>query len=714
MIFALQTRLTLMHLCGVVFLLAVTAVLPLARGTEWCPQLCTCYRQLTTTDCSGRHLISIPNVPNVTCNLYLENNHIEHLMGHAFAATPHLVVLTLHGNLLTLLDSSTFEGLLKLQELNLSRNQLILLKVSRTAGATGVANTNGTLPALLDLDLSGNHFRIVPHNISLFAPHLKVLNLSHNTITSAWLDPTYNKFSQLQKIDLTGNPLHQIASFHFDSIRHGGPLQVLRLSDCAILFINETSFSGLGNLTSLTLSHNPINTTLLANALNGFGNDSLLAFLDLSSNLIPHVNSDLLQPFSKLMILDLSNSTTESFDPDLFSFLPSLHTLELQDNRIAHVGNLSALSRLRRLNLRNNQLTALRLAQLSSLEFVDLSHNFLAELPAKWISFIDGLRILNLSHNRLSHISPHAFHHVTLNHLDLSYNQLTILHCFGSHIATSMLVLAHNKIHTILDDAFTDLEQTLEDLDLSYNSLSQFPDHHIGDFMSLQRLNLAGNDLGHALRAGKNGHLFYSLRHLQVFDLSHCNVTALPHEHVRHLHHLTTLDLHGNKLLHLGDICLPDLASLAKLDVSHNQLRSVDTAALSELQFLEVVDLSANPFQCSCDLVDLVQWINSTPVSVLGMEDHRQYSCVVPHTQRTRYIMTYHPSHKECINRHHNIRQDLTLFGIIVAAVVGATVLTAFIVHYGKVCHRLKSLHYRWQIRYREVSGTEISSDPKL
>ncbi len=552
----------------------------------------------------------------------------------------------------------------------------------------------------------------MPRNVSLFSPNLKVLSLGHNAITSAYLDPSYRTMDYLQKIDLTGNPLHQIASFHFDSIRQG-PLQVLTLADCGIHSINDTSFTGLNNLTSLVLSHNPVNASVLATVFDGFSEESPLAYLDLHSNFLPHISEDLLHSFSKLQILDLSNCSIELIDADLFPFPLSLHTLELQDNRIADLGNLSALSRLRRVNLRNNLIDVIQISHLSELEFLDLSLNQIAQLPPKWISLIDGLNILNLSHNKLRHISPHAFHEVTLHHLDLSYNQLSTLYSFGT-LKLSMLVLSHNKIHTIMDDAFMHLEGTLEDLDLSSNVFTGLPDHHFGDFVVLQRLNLAGNDLGHALSAGKNSHLFYSLRHLQVLDLSHNNVTSLPHSHTQYLHHLTTLDLHGNKLHHLSDISLPDMASLARLDVSYNQLRSVNTALLSELQYLEMVDFSSNPFQCSCDLVDLVLWINSTTVTVLGMEDHRQYTCTVPHTQRTQYIMTYHPNHKACINSHHNIRQVLTLFGILVAAVVGGSVLTALVVHYGKLCHRLKSLHYRWQIRYREVSGTEISADPKL
>ena len=681
--------------------------LPMLCQTEWCPPVCTCYRRLTTTDCSGRHVSIIPVVPNVTTHFYLENNRIEHLMMHAFYTTPQLIVLTLHGNQLTLLDSSTFEGLSKLQELNLSRNLLALLRVTSTL--------NGTLPALQELDLSGNHLQAIPRNISMFAPNLEVLNLSHNGITSAWLDPSYRSLQSLEKLDLTGNPLHQIASHHFDSLRHG-PLQVLRLADCALQFINDSALVGLDNLTSLSVSHNPINATILANAFHGFSNETPLAFLDLSSLTVPRVTVDLLEPFSKLQILDMSNCSIDSVDPEVFLFLPSLHTLELQDNRISDLQNLTILSRLKRLNLRNNQIIDIHISHLPSLEFLDLSFNQMTQIPPKWITQTDGLRIVNLSHNKLKHISPHAFQQVTLNHLDLAFNRLTTLHSFGI-LKLSMMVISHNRMTTITDDAFTHLEQTLEDLDLSYNAFSHLPDHHFGDFGAIQRLNWANNDLGESLKAGKNSHLFYSFRHLQVLDLAFNNITSLPHAHTQHLHHLTTLNLHGNKVQHLRDISLHDMASLAKLDVSQNLLQSVDTLVLNELQYLETVDLGSNPYHCTCDLVGLVLWINATSVTILGMEDHRQYQCTIASTQLTRYIMSYHPNHKECIDRHHNISQDLTLFGVIVSVVVGVSIITALLVHYGKVCHRLKSLHYRWQIRYREVSGIEgieVPADPKL
>ena len=685
-------------------LVHVAGVISMGWKADWCPPVCTCYHRLTTTDCTARHVKNIPNVPVLTTHLYLENNRIEHLMTRAFYSMPNLIVLTLHGNQLTLLDSSTFDGLRKLQELNLSRNQLILLKVTSVV--------NATLPSLQTLDLSSNRLQAIPRNISMFSPNLQVLNLSHNSITSAWIDPSYKTLGSLEKLDLTGNPLHYIATHHFDSI-HNGPLQELRLASCAIHFINDSALLGLKNVTSLSLSHNPISSIMLANAFHGLGNQSLLAFLDLSGNSLRQVTVDLLQPFTKLQVLDLSNCSIENIDSNGFPFLPSLHSLELQDNHISHLHNLSNLSRLKRLNLQSNLIRVIQISYLPNLQFLDLSFNQMTQIPPKWITQTDGLQIVNLSHNKLKHISPHAFHQVTLNHLDLSFNKLTTLHSFGI-FKLSMMVLSHNRMTTITDDAFSHFQDTLEDLDLSFNAFSDLPDHHFGDFEAIQRLNLASNNLGKSVKAGKSGHVFYSFRRLQVLDLSYNNVTALPHSHAKHLNHLTTLNLHDNKVQHLRDLSLQDMSSLSKLDISQNLLRSVDTQPLNDLPFLEIVDFGSNPFLCTCDLVPFILWINATPVTILGMEDHGKYQCAVTPSKDTQYIMDYHPTLQDCINRNHSISDDLTLFGIIVASMIGATIVIGLLMHYGKLCSRVKSLHYRWQIRYREVSGIEVLTEAKL
>ena len=172
--------------------------------------------------------------------------------------------------------------------------------------------------------------------------------------------------------------------------------------------------------------------------------------------------------------------------------------------------------------------------------------------------------------------------------------------------------------------------------------------------------------------------------------------------------HLTSLHLAGNRVHDMNRICLSDMMSLGKLDVSSNAFISVDPTPLWTMTFLETVDFRANPFHCSCDLLGFLQWINATHVTVAGLVDGLGYVCHTPLALAGTPLPHYRPEPKSC-RATHNITKDLTYFAITVASVVGATMLLTLIIYYGNVCQHIKTLHYRWQIRYRTVSGIEIA-----
>ena len=300
--------------------------------------------------------------------------------------------------------------------------------------------------------------------------------------------------------------------------------------------------------------------------------------------------------------------------------------------------------------------------------------------------------------------------------LDLSYNYLTTLHSFG-HIKLSKLHLHHNQLTSVTPDTFHQLDVTLEDLDLSFNNLSHFMHYPFREFLSLQSLNLANNQLGPSLSAGgrKMGDLFASLSHLQVLNLAHNGITSLPHKQLQHLHHLTTLYLQGNLIADLLDLSLPDAKSLAKLVVADNLLSTVEPAVLSSLEYLEVIDLSNNPYNCSCRLLNYLRWLNSTLVTVLYTDVPLRYQCATPQNMHGKYIFNYKPHAEDCLHYDnlHILQHNLTFVGIAVGALCLFGLLITFILYYGQICQRIKSLQYRWQVRYREVSGVEIAGDPK-
>ncbi|XP_036423649.1 leucine-rich repeat and transmembrane domain-containing protein 2 [Colossoma macropomum] len=112
-------------------------------------------------------------------------------------------------------------------------------------------------------------------------------------------------------------------------------------------------------------------------------------------------------------------------------------------------------SNLTSLTLSGNNITVMEpgsFSNLSSLELLDLSSNFLVNLPADLFSDLISLRELVLRDNRLKTLSPKQFQSLTeLQHLDLSFNSLATLPpgLLDGPQALAWLSLAGNKLLTL-------------------------------------------------------------------------------------------------------------------------------------------------------------------------------------------------------------------------------------------------------------------------
>jgi len=90
----------------------------------------------------------------------------------------------------------------------------------------------------------------------------------------------------------------------------------------------------------------------------------------------------------------------EYVEPELFDHLASsLETLHLEGGKLTQLENLSALRRLRRLHLQENHLLSIDVRGIHTLESLDLSYNQLDVIHAFWLTDLRSLQILNLSHN---------------------------------------------------------------------------------------------------------------------------------------------------------------------------------------------------------------------------------------------------------------------------------------------------------------------------
>ena len=683
-----------------VTLLLLSCDVAYGENEHWCPKLCECYNDYETADCSRRYMLHLPLFSPLTKRIYADKNAIQHVSSAELMHLQRLLLLSMQNNNLTEISVQAICQLTGIMEISLEHNKISAF----FQDIDNILQQHCLFEKLTRLHLDYNKVRLIPTNLSTVAPNLQVLTLSYNELHSVRLDDSFAKFHSLELLNFNGNPVHDIGAFDLAPLADT-PLVTLSLSECSIFTLDHKALTGLSNMTSLSLSSNLLFPETLEQVFLSLGNHSYLKHLDLSDMKITHVDDSMLHMFENLESLDLSHSDVEIISPEIFTSLSSLEMINLEGNFLSSITGINSNYRLRKIFLRDNKLQEINLSGLDSLEILDLSGNLLAVLPQNWLSGVDTIQTLNLSDNIITTVSHKAFQRVTLHTLDLSRNKLTIFHRYGL-LKVQNLYMAHNKIARLTDNAFDNLEPVLEQLDLSFNEFTEFPLLAQRNFIALQRLNLGGNNLGQALKKGHLKTLLQSLTHLQVFDLSYNNVVKIPEDQVGNLNHLTTLLLQGNRITQLSDLCIKKLKSLAKLVVAANELHFIDSQMLDDMDYLEVIDFSNNPFDCSCRILPLQSWLNITLVMILNIDDPGRYVCATPSKLYNKHIQTVHPAPTDCTDKNKlTLKLKLQITAICFTVLIILSFIILAICYQARLCTQIKTLQYRWQVRYREVSA---------
>ncbi|KAK2868224.1 hypothetical protein Q7C36_000095 [Tachysurus vachellii] len=181
----------------------------------------------------------------------------------------------------------------------------------------------------------------------------------------------------------------------------------------------------------------------------------------------------------------------------------------------------------------------------------------------------------------------------------------------------SVLVLSNNIISNITGNAFQNLT-VLRTLSLDHNLISS---------PSLDRLtfswlhNLETLHLGHNALEELNGSWFQKTKSLKTLLLEGNLLTSLNSSTFSSsdLRSLETLDLSDNLITYVGRDTFRNLPRLSSLDLSRNRLQNVPDA-FSYLSRLSMLNLDLNRWNCSCELKELTQFLNSyiqSPLKVL-------------------------------------------------------------------------------------------------
>jgi Leucine-rich repeat (LRR) protein len=339
------------------------------------------------------------------------------------------------------------------------------------------------------------------------------------------------------------------------------------------------------NLRFLDLSHNNI-TGMFPSWL--LKNNTRLEQLFMSEN--SFVGTLQLQdhPNPNMTELDISNNNMHGqISKDICLIFPNLYTLRMAKNGFTGcipscLGNISSLGIL---DLSNNQLSTVKLKQLTTIGFLKLSNNNLGGQLLASVVNSSGLVFLYLSGNNFwGQISdfPLDGWKKMWTVLDLSNNQFSgmLPRWIVNSTQLSAIDLSKNHFKGPIPRDFCKL-QGLEYLDLSENNLS-------GSIPScfnppqITHVHLSENRLSGPLTCG-----FYNSSSLITMDLRNNSFTGSIPNWIGNLSSLSFLLLRANHFD--GDfpdhLCL--LEKLSILDVSQNHLSGPLPACLGNLTFKE-------------------------------------------------------------------------------------------------------------------------------
>ncbi|KAL8533060.1 hypothetical protein ACS0TY_009349 [Phlomoides rotata] len=547
----------------------------------------------------------------------------------AFSVLPNLKVLSLsHCRLFGPIHSS-FKNLKSLNSLKLDYNNLSsevpnLLDSFRDLQVLSLASTQ------LSGEFPGKVFML---------PRLRIIDLSKNQFLTG---------------ELPDFPLHSSLEFFsvFETQFRGNlPDSIGNLKNITNLLLYTCNFSGLippslANLTSVTeldISYNSFTGSIPNFRASTVPNlkDLRLSFNRLTGSIDPHIFTlpslqvlylndnrlggkleEFVASSSVLEKVYLNGNNLSGEIPRSMSEIPSLTFLSLAANKFTGLTKLEAfqkLSNLTSLELSFNSLTVgsdqpdLVFPNLQELK---LSRCNLSEFPT-FLKKQDQLRTLNLSNNQIRGYVPKWLWTLSLNELDLSWNEvdfpkesspggkenstfsplvtLVMRSCNVSRFPEFLklldslwfLDLSGNKIEGQVPNWIW--KSTIQYVNISHNSLDSMEEFlHNVSLNSLANLDIRGNLLQGSLPRG-----ICNLSSLSIFDASHNHLSGLIPECLGLMGNLTVMNLQGNKYRGMP-FAFASASSLRSLNINNNLLKGQLPRSLATCKTLEVLDLGNN------------------------------------------------------------------------------------------------------------------------
>ncbi|KAG3292859.1 SLIT and NTRK like family member 6, transcript variant X2 [Ictidomys tridecemlineatus] len=430
--------------------------------------------------------------------------------------------------------------------------------------------------------------------------------------------------------------------------------------------IETGAFNGLGLLKQLHINHNSLEI-LKEDTFHGLEN---LEFLQADNNFITVIEPSAFSKLNRLKVLILNDNAIESLPPNIFRFVPLTH-LDLRGNQLQtlpYVGFLEHIGRILDLQLEDNKWACnCDLLQLKIwLENMPpqsvigdvvcnsppvfkgsilsrLKKESICPTPPVYEEHEDPSGSLHLpvtssiSDSRMSTKITPIFKPPTkapglIPYLTKPSTQLPapycpipcnckvlspsglLIHCQERNIESlsdlkpppqnpRKLILAGNIIHTVMKSDLVEYF-TLEMLHLGNNRIEVLEEGSFMNLTRLQKLYLNGNHLTKLNRG-----MFLGLDNLEYLYLEYNAVKEILPGTFNPMPKLKVLYLNNN-LLQVLPLHIFSGVPLTRVNLKTNQFTHLPVSnILDDLDLLTQIDLEDNPWDCSCDLVGLQQWI---------------------------------------------------------------------------------------------------------
>ncbi|XP_042230061.1 toll-like receptor Tollo [Homarus americanus] len=383
------------------------------------------------------------------------------------------------------------------------------------------------------------------------------------------------------------------------------PLERVSLAHNNIWTLPPRALCGPAALHHLNLSHNRLQDVLEL----GFSDQVMLdaqalnmsntSFSDQFSGFL-NVNEEVTGDDGcghALQELILDHNDLVRLPPRSFRALGGLRELYIRNNDVRLIASeaFRGMAALQVLYLSNNHIIALQngtFFENVALERIYLNNNSLSALNSGVLQGLQGLQVVDLSHNKLNLDTSHEDLFKGLRRLvilDLSHNALSTITQLLLRDLTSLqrLDLSHNSIESLEDDSFTSLSN-LYALDLSHNLILSLKEGGLRGLVGMSLLHLTNNSLieihPHALHHSSNlKEVFLGNNHLQAIP------TAL-----ENLSFLKALDVSRNDIVSIQPFLFGGLGNLETLNVSYNKMNGISQGSFAGLVSLETLDMRDN------------------------------------------------------------------------------------------------------------------------